>query len=1701
MANVSSSNTTTLYSTTQQVPIATGAPVATGTVNDANFTTLYGQVTSAPNPNGNQVIQNLLVTGNEQINGNLTVLGTTTLNNTVINGMTWPLADGLANQVLTTDGAGNLYWSSVSSLLSYTFDAAATTGGADINLTDNSSNVQTVTLLEGTGVTITVPQSDEVEIAIGQDVATTANPQFAGATLGNVTVGVATDNTITTTSGDLVLDSATNQVTIDANATVVGDLAVNGGDITTTSLTPNLWNETGLTYVLLGPQEWDWTGNTYVYNARATANNTSTNTVATPLYVQRNVSGGGTPAVGVGSSIIYNVETQQTVFVDAAALEIVSTDVTPGSNDFDFKLKLIENGVLGTKLTLTSAGDLTVTGNITGAGTTMGNITVGVATDNTISTTTGDLILDSATNTVSVDANLTTPLTTFNLIDTTATTVNAFGAATTLNLGYDGAGPSITNINTGLADSSPSSKTINIGTGSAPGTNTKIDIGSILSNSGVNLFGITRTYNNDIASSYAEVNSTTGTVYPFSIVRYDPGTPTAGDETGIRVYNQDSSGNLKEYANINIRIADPTAGTNDGEFLVKLQDAGTLSQRLKVTNDGDIWVYGDIVNGQTGQATITFSGQDVILPGDLAVNGGDITTNQTTFNLLDTTATTVNAFGAATTVNIGAATGFTTIDNNIVKGAVRAPFLANNDVYGLNAAGSLGRGLGISVDNSADTSKRSNIVVRAYSGGTGTAPRNPIIGETARNTAASPYRLSSGDNILEFHGQGYYDDLAGNANWSSVNASGLPPLILRGRTRETWTGQNNLGTEFQILTMVGNGVTPAANNYITTSFNGITGNLFTSDAHTFQTRTVAQGGAGITQVSIDNNGNVTITGDLRINGNDIVASDGNTNITMTSNTLTTLAGDLAVNGGDITTTQTTASVFDATATTINAFGAATTIDIGAATGTTTINNDLTVDGSTTIKGSTSGYSTFSAPATGSNLTYVLPGVAGAANEVLTNDGSGNLSWALPGGGGSTFGNITVGIVTDNTISTTTGDLVLDSSSNNVSVDADLITPLTTFNLINTTATTVNAFGDATTVNIGNSAGNVIVAGDLQVTGNDIKASDGNTAITLEPVASFNPNTQIVANLFKGDIRNATSESNGDIWQQGASGYRGISVDNSQNTAKRPGYILRGYSGGASAPRVAFVGETARGTAASPVRLSTNDNMFELFATGYYDNGSGSAGWMSDANIAPGMLMRARASENWLSASNMGTEFQILLTPNGVTQTSGGGAYNFSLILNPTAGNSYRSDSHTFVTRSAGAGGTNTTQLTIDSSGNVTVTGDLAVNGGDITTTQTTASVFNTNATTVNAFGAATTVSIGNSAGNVIVAGDLQISGNDIKNSTGDITITMNTGSGALTTFAGDIQINGNEIYDSNGDIRVYYNTDIDRVFFYGTRNQYYYEDVPNASTIYFNPGDKSGATQGERYTQFNMINRNTNSDTHSLFSMTTYNFDNGTGNYSATLADEIIGRIGATGQYGTGTNPQTNQSCADVEFRAAENFTASANGGRVVFKAVEIGTTNTLIDIIAVDSDNAYIRSENITFQDTANNTLMDIDTNGNVNITGDLTVGGSTVYDYTAYSDGRLSTTSTSLTTLDSWATATYQSAGYQITVKDTVSGDVQVTRIDMFHAAGTAYINQFSNMTSTADLATFSATISGGNAVLEITPASANNTQFTFSRTLTEV
>ena len=107
----------------------------------------------------------------------------------------------------------------------------------------------------------------------------------------------------------------------------------------------------------------------------------------------------------------------------------------------------------------------------------------------------------------------------------------------------------------------------------------------------------------------------------------------------------------------------------------------------------------------------------------------------------------------------------------------------------------------------------------------------------------------------------------------------------------------------------------------------------------------------------------------------------------------------------------------------------------------TLKGDLTVQGGTvTLNGSTSGTVALNAPAIAGTQNYTLPtSYPGTSGYALVSTTGGTMSWAaIPGSGGpGTFGNITVAVVDDNTISTTTGDLKLDSATNLVAVNAGL----------------------------------------------------------------------------------------------------------------------------------------------------------------------------------------------------------------------------------------------------------------------------------------------------------------------------------------------------------------------------------------------------------------------------------------------------------------------------------------------------------------------------------------------------------------------------------------------------------------------------------------------------------------------------------------
>ena len=153
---------------------------------------------------------------------------------------------------------------------------------------------------------------------------------------------------------------------------------------------------------------------------------------------------------------------------------------------------------------------------------------------------------------------------------------------------------------------------------------------------------------------------------------------------------------------------------------------------------------------------------------------------------------------------------------------------------------------------------------------------------------------------------------------------------------------------------------------------------------------------------------------------------------------TTTAGDLAVNGGDITTSAATATLFNATATTLSVGGAATALSMGAATGTLTIGNP-------TITGTN---------ATTLNLNGASPSIA------------------------------TTSAATASVFNTNATTLNIGGAATTVNMGAAASTLATAFNTITSSAATVALFNTGTTaINIGGAAtttfgGAVVMNGNI-----------------------------------------------------------------------------------------------------------------------------------------------------------------------------------------------------------------------------------------------------------------------------------------------------------------------------------------------------------------------------------------------------------------------------------------------------------------------------------------------------------------------------------------------------------------------------------------------------------------------------------------------
>ena len=338
------------------------------------------------------------------------------------------------------------------------------------------------------------------------------------------------------------------------------------------------------------------------------------------------------------------------------------------------------------------------------------------------------------------------------------------------------------------------------------------------------------------------------------------------------------------------------------------------------------------VTGGVGFATHLNVGGSVDIDLDLNVDGGDITTNLTAFNILNTNATTVNFAGAATAVNLGASSGTLTVGNPTVVGTQATQNLYNTTATTVNAFGAATTiGIGsitgtVTIQNPTvvGTQATQNLyntvatTVNAFGDATTIG-----IGSTSATLTLRPSTVV-GVNTT----QNLYNTVA-----TTVNAFGDASTIGIGSTSATLT--------LRPSTVVGVNATQNLYNTTATTVNAFGAATTIGIGATTGTVTIQNPTVVGTQTTQDLYN--TVATNLNFAGAATALVIGaTTGITTIRNATVDLDGDLNVDGGDITTNLTAFNLLNATATNVNAFGAATALVVGATTGIATINNPTVV---------------------------------------------------------------------------------------------------------------------------------------------------------------------------------------------------------------------------------------------------------------------------------------------------------------------------------------------------------------------------------------------------------------------------------------------------------------------------------------------------------------------------------------------------------------------------------------------------------------------------------------------------------------------------------------------------------------------------------------------------------------------------------------
>ena len=306
------------------------------------------------------------------------------------------------------------------------------------------------------------------------------------------------------------------------------------------------------------------------------------------------------------------------------------------------------------------------------------------------------------------------------------------------------------------------------------------------------------------------------------------------------------------------------------------------------------------------------------------------TSDELTVTILDATPTTISLGGLATTITIGAPTGTTTVDNNLVVG---------DDL-------TVGDGTAADITITFDEDTTDGTLVWDVSDDTF------VFDNTIEINTGGNAIFQSQDGNLKLRsnhptGVGFIDtdiitvqaDQTHTYRWGRISDSGTAASLfqwIKGDGTSTITAQITMKTgDLQLDGDL-----------------DVDGGDFNTTAAAFSlldlTPTTINFGGAATTITI---GAATVTTTI---DNDLSVSD---ELTVVGTGASSIAGALAVNGAAITTDDTTFGLLDTTAATINFGGEATAMTIGAATGTTTVDNDLTVSDELLVSGASKSFIT------------------------------------------------------------------------------------------------------------------------------------------------------------------------------------------------------------------------------------------------------------------------------------------------------------------------------------------------------------------------------------------------------------------------------------------------------------------------------------------------------------------------------------------------------------------------------------------------------------------------------------------------------------------------------------------------------------------------------------------------------------------------